>query len=348
MNLDEHGLIYVSAMKFIFLRIRLLVAAISLLQYGSLVANEQAMIEKNISKVKIPRIVGEYVNIYRPNGDVFPGPSMGELVACQRYEEWVPNDHCFVKDPSGRWHAFGITHPRTDLKQVHLGECLSFHALAPQGSLKETLKVGAWKDLPKVLPPSERPGERMEFYAPYTIRRDGLYLMIYGPAPIRYAVSKDLLTWTPKGTLENVPPGRDPNVLFYDGTYFLIVCGKDEVNGVTSLDFQHWKPHGSILTMRPGVDPESPTLIRFNGTFYLFVCAWERSLMRDVKNLQERYQHITYVYQSDNPLKFDLHRQLTIINAHAPEIIQDEQGDWYISSVEWPCRGVSLARLVWE
>jgi hypothetical protein len=46
--------------------------------------------------------------------------------------------------------------------------------------------------------------------------------------------------------------------------------------------------------------------------------------------------------------KFDLQDNVTRINAYAPEICQDEKGDWYISSVEWPHRDVSIARLVWE
>ncbi len=54
--------------------------------------------------------------------------------------------------------------------------------------------------------------------------------------------------------------------------------------------------------------------------------------------------------QSDDPLNFgtDDEKQITTLNAHAPEIFQDEKGDWYISSVEWPNRGVSVDRLFWE
>lgn len=148
--------------------------------------------------MKVPRINGEYVNIYKPACDVFPGPSVGQLVVGKRFEEWVPNDHCFVKDELGRWHVFGITHPRTDFQNVHLGEHQSFHAIAPTGSLKDNLKEGTWKDLPKVLPPAERPEEILEKHAPFIIKRNDLYYMVYGPTPIRYAVSKDLLRWIPR------------------------------------------------------------------------------------------------------------------------------------------------------
>jgi beta-fructofuranosidase len=120
-----------------------------------------------VMKVKIPRIDGEYVNIYKPVGDIFPGPSVRQLIADKHYDVWVPNDHCFVRDESGRWHLFGITHPRTDIHDVYLGEHQSFHANAPKGSLKNVLKEGTWKDLPKVLPPGERLGEKPENHAPY-------------------------------------------------------------------------------------------------------------------------------------------------------------------------------------
>jgi beta-fructofuranosidase len=54
--------------------------------------------------------------------------------------------------------------------------------------------------------------------------------------------------------------------------------------------------------------------------------------------------------QSDDPINFgtDDEKQVALLNAHAPEIFQDEAGHWYISSVEWPNRGVSVDRLSWE
>ncbi|MDQ1256324.1 MAG: hypothetical protein QG656_920, partial [Candidatus Hydrogenedentes bacterium] len=74
------------------------------------------------ARLKIPRISGAYVNVYRPGGDVFLGPSAGPLEAGRHYDEWVVNDHCFVRDGQGRWHLFGITHPASGLEEVHAGE----------------------------------------------------------------------------------------------------------------------------------------------------------------------------------------------------------------------------------
>ena len=62
----------------------------------------------------------------------------------------------------------------------------------------------------------------------------------------------------------------------------------------------------------------------------------------------DAYQHITSVFHSRDPLDFHDREPIAYLKAHAPEIFQDEHGDWYISSVEWPHRGLSIAPLVWE
>jgi beta-fructofuranosidase len=298
------------------------------------------------TKVRVPRIDSPYVHIYKPAGDVYPGPDTAGLKADRYYDEWVPNDHCFIKGADGRWHAFGITHPRTPLDQIHAGENLSFHAIAPQGELHEVLRAGAWKDLPKVLPPAERPGEIEANHAPYIVLKDGLYHMIYGPTPLRYATSKDLHEWTPRGPLPGAPAGRDPSVIHWQGAWHIMVCGRHEVLLARSEDLVTCNDTRRILKMPDGVDAESPSIARYNDTFYLFVCGWNGQW--DKKDLTGAYQHVTYVYQSDDPYSFDTDKEVTRLDAHAPEIFQDEHGRWYISSAQWPHRGVSIAALVWE
>jgi hypothetical protein len=297
--------------------------------------------------IKVPRIVGDYVTVYRPAGDRFPGPDTTELKAGRWYEEWVPNDHTILKGPDGRWHAFGITHPLTSTDRVHEGEFQSFHAVAPKGPLKECLRDGTWKDLPKVLPPSERPDEILENHAPYIVRKDDLYYMIYGPSPIRLATSRDFNTWTPKGALFRERSGaRDPSVLFWEGTYYIVFCTENSVIARTSRDLHGWSESRTVFRMKNGVAPESPSIVRFNDSFYLFVCAWNG--IWDRKTVQGAYQHQTYVYRSDDPLDFTGSREVARLESHAPEVFQGEDGQWYISSAEWPRRGVNLARLVWE
>jgi arabinan endo-1,5-alpha-L-arabinosidase len=65
------------------------------------------------------------------------------------------------------------------------------------------------------------------------------------------------------------------------------------------------------------------------------------------KTVKGANQHQSHVYQSDNPLEFDS-KAVARLEAHAPEIFQGENGQWYISSAEWPERGVSIAKLKWE
>ena len=327
-------------------KILLIVTLQSLIAPGCVFAADQPPSPGKNPKVNIPRIASDYVNVYKPGGDVFPGPGEANLVAGQSYEHWVPNDHCFIKDDSGRWHVFGITHPLTDSRNVHAGENLLFHAVAPPGTLKNSLIEGSWKDQGKILPPSERPGEIPAIHAPWILKRNGLFCMVYGPTPIRYAQSKDLSHWTPMGSLKGAPSGRDPQVFVWNDIYHLVVCGDHDVRISTSRDFETWTMHDPILTMQPGVDPESPSVIRYHDSFYLFVCGWNGDW--DGKDIQGAYQHKTYVYQSDDPLKFEMKNRVAVLDAHAPEIFQDEAGEWFISSVEWPHRGVSIARLIWE
>jgi arabinan endo-1,5-alpha-L-arabinosidase len=302
---------------------------------------------KTSDRVKRPRRVGDYVTVYRPAGDRFPGPDTTELKAGQWYDDWVPNDHTILFGPDNRWHAFGITHPLTSTDDVHQGEFQSFHAIAPPGTLADVLKDDSWHDLPKILPPAERPEEILPNHAPYIVRRDDAYWMMYGPSPMRLAVSKDLRHWVPKGPLFHDSLGaRDPNLLSWENRYIVTYCAMDQIRARTSPDLLKWSAPRTILTMPKGVAPESPSLIRYDETFYLFVCGWDG--IWDKKTVQGAYQHRTYVFQSDDPFRFDGTDVLTTLESHAPEIFQDTQGNWYISSVEWPERGMSIARLAWE
>jgi len=242
--------------------------------------------------MKVPRISGEYITVYRAAGDFFPGPDTSELKAGRRYEVWVPNDHTIVKGPDGRWNMFGITHPLTSPNVIHEGEFQSFHALAPAGALKDVISAGAWKDLPKVLRASDRPGENPDFYAPFVIQRGSLYYMFYGPNPIRLATSPDLQIWTPQGALfSDGPTSRDPDVMLWKGVYYLVYCVENRVVIRTSTDLRHWGTPRTILQMKDGIAPESPSLAREDGGFYLFVCIWNG--IWDRRTVEGAYQHHT-------------------------------------------------------
>ena len=47
-------------------------------------------------------------------------------------------------------------------------------------------------------------------------------------------------------------------------------------------------------------------------------------------------------------MNFQNRSPVTELKAHAPEIVQGENGDYFISSADYPQRGINLARLVWK
>ncbi|WP_157943831.1 MULTISPECIES: hypothetical protein [Arenibacter] len=148
------------------------------------------------NNIFVPRQDNEFVRIYKPDGDCFFGPDTPNLREGKWYDEWVPNDHTFVKADDGKWHIFGITHPLVETKPlnkgIHEGEYASFHAVSAATSFKESIKEHHYNDLPKILAPKDRPSEIPANHAPYIIRKDSLYQMVYGHSPIRLAVSSNL------------------------------------------------------------------------------------------------------------------------------------------------------------
>jgi len=299
-------------------------------------------------KIVTPRIASAWITVYRPGADIFPGPSTAELTAGKRYDVWVPNDHTIVLGPEGRWHAIGITHPITSPANVHDGEQQLFHALAPAGPLASVIAEGLWTDQRKLLAPADRPNEIAPIYAPCVMRvGSGGYAMVYGPDPIRLAISTDLTSWWPCGALfHEEPTTRDPDLLCYNGLFYMVYCSVDRVMLRTSPDLRGWSEPHVILQMPHGIAPESPSLRSVNGAFYLFVCGYDGKW--DMKTISGAYQHRTWVYRSDDPLNFDPAAPITELAAHAPEVFQGEDGRWYISSVEYPRRGLSIARLDWR
>ncbi len=292
---------------------------------------------------KIPKIKSPFIPVYCPAGDYFPGPDSKHFVAGKWYPEWVPNDHTIIKGPTGCWHAFGITHP-TPLGDayIHEGEWMAFHAVAPKGNLKDNLSEGKWKDEQKVLVPKERMGERKELYAPFVVNKDGLYYMFYGPKEIRVAVSENLYNWKPQGTVfQGGNMVRDPCVIYNKCEYYMVYIAGKSLYLRKSKDLLNWsdKVVEIFRIQRKGV-PESPVLVKYEDWFYLFWCIYDGE--------NGMYDNRTFVFSSKNPFDFKGAEQVTAFRSHAPEIFQDEEGQWFISSVEWPYRGVSIASLIWE
>jgi tryptophan-rich sensory protein len=87
------------------------------------------------------------------------------------------------------------------------------------------------------------------------------------------------------------------------------------------------------------------------------IAFWSRSLVAGIlmvpylawvsfaSVLNGAYDYRTFVFRSANPMDFHNVPCVAQLQAHAPEVFRDEDGDWFIASVEWPKRGLSIAPL---
>ena len=129
-------------------------------------------------------------------------------------------------------------------------------------------------------------------------------------------------------------------MLYHNGEYIMVYVAGHSVWARTSTDLEDWsgEPREIFRMSRPGA-PESPVLVSRDDTFYLFWCIYDGT--------HGPYDRRTFVYASDDPLDFHNCEPISTFAAHAPEAFQDEDNDWFVSSVEWPHRGLSIAPLKW-
>lgn len=294
-----------------------------------------------IGRPRVPKVTGAFVNIYKPQSDVYTLKTVstadGHITYTQgaTYPDWRTNDHTFIKDGNNRWHCFGITKPWVSGDNSHQGEGLCFHAIGPEGTFAQAATFQSWRDLPKIAVADCG-------WAPASVKIGSEYSLI--GSRLGRAVSTDLNTWVDKGRLAAKGGNRDPYILFWKNTYYLLRCDGNGVNLVTSADFLTWSDPVTIYKpKKESYQTESPVLIPYNGLFYLFWTLWDTA-----DKTTSGYCPRTYVHCSESPDNFLDKPVLTEFTVHAPEIIQDESGKWFISSADYPHRGVSVAPLAWE
>jgi beta-fructofuranosidase len=173
------------------------------------------------------------------------------------------------------------------------------------------------------------------------------YVNIYKPQQDRM-VSEDLEHWTYAGKL-NVPIDgvggdvRDPQISVIDGVYHMVMCCCDKVGLSTSEDFVTWTDMTVIF--KPDNDQwrtESPFLVPYDGRYYLFWTLWDTGDLTT-----SGYSTKTFVQCSDSLLNFN-GDPIAEFCGHAPNVIQDADRDWFISSTDYPHRGISVAPLEWK
>jgi hypothetical protein len=291
----------------------------------------------------VPEIGGEFVHIFDPNDNP---ERLSEA------KDWYTNDHTFIKDKDGSWHAYGIIH---HLPVAPWNEYRFFHIAA------KSIKQAKWEDHGYAM--KAKPGVEKVLWAPHIIKQKGSYWMFYNVGNLQpnaptyaswgqlcLANSKDLFNWTrhDRNPLFSDPGhARDSYIMHYKNKYYYYYTKvfneidiRSSVAVRTGPDLIHWSgpkiAHVQPLKINWGGDAESPTVIHKGGVFYLFIC-------RAVTEYNQ-----TDVYWSKDPENFPIENLVCKLPVHAAEIIYDKKEGWFISNTGWDKKGLFLAPLIWR
>lgn len=303
-------------------------------------------------KIPIPSYDGEFVQIYKPSGDIYRGSSTELFTTNTYYDEWITNDFSILHD-NGVWHIVGITHPKPfdfidsfDFgTHVHEAEYQLFHCTAKCNSFADVFFDGAFTDREKILYPSERKGERPEIWAPHLTKVQDEFTVLYSPKEMRRTVSRDFSTWQSRPPLfvcKNFA-ARDPYLFEDDGRFYLIYTDEQTVKycvAENSLDAEFSEERILQERLFPDCENESPFLMKRDGVYYLF---WS---IYDGKN--GCYDNRTLVFAAETLDGLRHCAPLTMLAAHAPEVVCDQSGNSWLLSAFYPHNGISAVKLKWN
>jgi beta-fructofuranosidase len=288
----------------------------------------------------IPMIASEWRVLFQP----------------QVYGRYV-NDHSLVRYSDGSWHLFGITSHAKEGDDYAELERYFVHAAGSLWGAEPMREVGKCCD------------NGVRAWAPGVIRHGPRYFMYYGPSPMRMATSFELCHWmeqTP--TIGGAPLDschRDSMVFkVAEDRWLMYITGIDDsMFGVVSVLESHnlvdWKflrfalrTSGKAPYNPPWGATESPFVVKRGELYYLFIT---------YTDCKHHNYHNTLVFTSTDPTDFgnytgDNEADVVVakLHAHAPEIIQDSDGQWYITTCGWrgyntPVEGgVAIAKLEWK
>lgn len=217
-----------------------------------------------------------------------------------------------------------------------------FHAVAKANGFTDVFPEGTFKEERKLLYPSERPGEGNELWAPALIKKDGEFHIIYSPKKIRMASTKDFESWNMRELFEcESPYARDPFVYFENGEYYIIYTENELLKYRKTRDLVTFSDEQILQeTLFADAESESPFLMKKDGIYYLFWSIWNG------KN--GCYDDRTMVFAAETLEGLRNTAPITMLKAHAPEIILDNDGTCYLLSVFSPKNGVSAVKLGWK
>lgn len=287
----------------------------------------------------VPQISSEWRPLFKP----------------QTFGRYV-NDHSLVRHSDGQWHLFGITSHGKEGDDFAELERYFVHAAGQLWDDEPMREVGKCCD------------NGVRAWAPGVIQHGPRYFMHYGPSPMRMATSFELGHWmeqTPTITGAPLDSCHRDSMVFKagDNRWLMYITGiDDDMRGVVSVlesnNLVDWtfiryalRTSGKAPCNPPWGATESPFLVRMDDLYYLFIT---------YTDCKHHNYHNTLVFASEDPTDFgtytgDNEDELVVakLYAHAPEIIQDIDGQWYITTCGWrgyntPVEGgVAIARLEW-
>ncbi|MCL2815571.1 MAG: hypothetical protein FWD23_13300 [Oscillospiraceae bacterium] len=298
---------------------------------------------------KIPVITSNYVNVYKPKKDVYLGEDTKSFKKGVCYDHWIPNDFSVIK-AGGEWHMIGITHPKPggftdafvyDPHTIHEAEWQLFHAAAQSENLEGALKEDIFAEKPKLLYPAERNEQINEIWAPHICLFEKKYHMIYSPGSMRLATSEDLYSWKLEGALFSGSGSmRDPNILFDADRIIMSYVEQNRLEYRISPNMRNWSEKKLLYECQyRNAAFESPFLIKYEGVYYLFCCIYD--------GFNSAYDNRTFVFAAETLEDFEGRTPLCVLDAHAPEIIEDN-GKYYIASAYYPNNGINIAELAFR
>jgi beta-fructofuranosidase len=243
---------------------------------------------------------------------------------------------------------FGITRqePAKPLEEIHLA-----HATA------KTLLQQPWDKQPFALTVApEAPWNEVHLWAPHVIFYNHLYYMFYcagarnnAKYKIHLATSPDLSVWRRSPQNPMVVDGfdaRDPFVLRAKDKWVMYYCATSKPEGgnhvvayVTSNDLLTWTNRAIAFTDpsvgTSGGPTESPFVVPRGNAYYLFI------------GPRGGYDG-TDVFYSQDLFHWNIEDKVGHIRAHAAEVVQDNDGKWYVSRAGWHRGGLYLAPLTWK
>ncbi|WP_353114816.1 hypothetical protein [Microbacterium sp.] len=144
---------------------------------------------------------------------------------------------------------------------------------------------------------------------------------------------------------------RDPFVTFANGKWYIFYTatanasgGANQVKFRTSTNLVNWSAPGVAFTdptstaNAGAIEPltESPVVVNRNGSWYLLIGPRGGGYTG------------TDVYKSSNIESFNVSQYAGHINAHAPEIVTDQNGKDWVTNSGWFQAGLDIAEVQWS